>query len=187
MRLAILGTRGVPANYGGFETFAEELGSRLVERGHDVTVYGRAQYLARGMSVYKGMRLMRLPAPRSKYLETVVHGLFSAIHALTGGYDVLYVCNLANVPATILLRTMGRRVVLNVDGLEWQRAKWGPAGRAYYRACAWIAAHLPIHMVTDARVIQDYYLAAYGRTTDFFPYGTTLGSTDDDGTLDGSG
>ncbi len=183
MRIAILGIRGVPANYGGFETFAEQLGARLAARGHEVTVYGRDRYIARGLRAYRGMRIVRLPAPRSKYLETVIHSLFAAIHAIGGRYDVVYVCNSANVPAVILLRLLGRRVVLNVDGLEWQRAKWNPIGRAYYRLCAWAAAHLPVHLVTDARVIQDYYARAYGRRTDYFPYGTDLERVPDDGTL----
>ncbi len=183
MRIAILGIRGVPANYGGFETFAEQLGSRLAARGHDVTVYGRSRYVARGLRACRGMRIVRLPAPRSKYLETVVHSLFAAIHALGGRYDLVYVCNSANVPAVVLLRLLGRRVVLNVDGLEWQRAKWNRLGRAYYRLCAWTAAHLPVHLVTDARVIQDYYERAYGRVTDYFPYGTELDPVPDDGTL----
>lgn len=183
MRIAIIGTRGVPASYGGFETFAEQLGSRLAARGHEVTVYGRDRYVRRGFREYRGMRLVRLPAPRSKYLETVVHSLFAAVHALTRRYDLVYVCNSANVPAVILLRLLGRRVVLNVDGLEWQRAKWNRIGRTYYRLCAWVAAHLPVHLVTDARVIQDYYAKAYGRRTDYFPYGTDLEPVPDDGTL----
>lgn len=185
MRVAILGIRGVPANYGGFETFAEQLGSRLAARGHKVTVYGRAQYVARNLATYRGMRIVRLPAPRSKYLETVVHSLFAAVHAIGGRYDVVYVCNLANVPAVALLRALGRRVVLNVDGLEWQRAKWSGVGRAYHRFCAWLAARLPVHLVTDARVIQDHYLRAYRRHTDYFPYGTDLDPIPDDGTLAG--
>lgn len=183
MRIAILGIRGVPANYGGFETFAEQFGSRLAARGHAITVYGRSRYVARGRTEYRGMRIVRLPAPRSKYLETVVHSLFAALHALGRRYDLIYVCNSANVPAVILLRVFGRRVVLNVDGLEWQRAKWNSIGRWYYRVCAWLAAHLPVHLVTDARVIQDYYLRAYGRVTDYFPYGTDLEPIADDGTL----
>jgi glycosyltransferase involved in cell wall biosynthesis len=183
MRIAILGIRGVPANYGGFETFAEQLGWRLVQRGHDVTVYGRDRSVPRGTREYLGMRVVRLPAPRSKYLETVVHSLFAALHALTARYDVIYVCNSANVPAVVVLRLFGRRVVLNVDGLEWRRGKWSPVGKAYYRTCAWVAAHLPVHVVTDARVIQQYYLDAYGRATDYFPYGTDLEPVPDDGTL----
>jgi hypothetical protein len=144
MRIAILGIRGVPANYGGFETFAEQLGRRLVERGHEVTVYGRDSFVPRGRRTYLGMRIVRLPAPRSKYLETVIHTLFAAVHVLTRRYDVVYVCNSANVPAVMLLRLFCRRVVLNVDGLEWQRRKWSPIGRAYYRVCARVAGALPV-------------------------------------------
>lgn len=183
MRIAILGTRGVPANYGGFETFAEQLGRRLVARGHDVTVYGRDTSVPRDMRSYHGMRIVRLPAPRSKYFETVVHTLFAAIHALTQRYDIVYVCNSANVPAVMLLRLFRKRVVLNVDGLEWKRRKWSEIGRAYYRLCAWTAARLPVHVVTDALVIQAYYQEAYGRHTDYFPYGTDLNPIPDDGTL----
>jgi glycosyltransferase involved in cell wall biosynthesis len=183
MRIAIMGTRGVPANYGGFETFAEQLGSRLADRGHEVTVYGRDRNVAAGLESYRRMRIVRLPAPRSKYLETVVNSLFAAVHAIGQRYDVVYICNSANVPAAILLFALRRCVVLNVDGLEWQRAKWNRIGRTYYRLCAWVASHLPIHLVTDARVIQDHYARAYGRRTDYFPYGTDLERVPDDGTL----
>lgn len=184
MRIAILGIRGVPANYGGFETFAEQLGSRLVERGHQVTVYGRSSSVPAGVREFRGMRVVRLPAPRSKYLETVVHSLFAASHAVFHRYDIVYVCNSANVPAVFLLLLARKRVVLNVDGLEWQRAKWNRLGRAYYRACAAIAARLPAQVVTDARVIQRYYLETYGRETHYFPYGADLLQTPDEGLLE---
>jgi len=187
MRIAFLGIRGVPANYGGFETFVEQLGRRMAARGHDVTVYGRNAWVAKGIDQHLGMRIVRMPAPSSKYLETVVHSLFAAFHALVHRYDVVYICNSANVPAVIVLMLARKRVVLNVDGLEWQRAKWNRIGRAYYRACAAIAARLPIHVVTDAHVIQDHYRIAYGRETEYFPYGTEPGSTPDDGTLAGLG
>jgi glycosyltransferase involved in cell wall biosynthesis len=183
MSLAILGIRGVPANYGGFETFAEHLGKRLAMRGHAVTVYGRTRWVRHGLDSYLGMRLVRLPAPQSKYFETVVHSLFAAVHAAFRRYDVVYVCNSANVPAAMVAMLTGKRVVLNVDGLEWQRAKWNRAGKAYYRLCAVIAARLPIHVVTDARVIQSHYRIAYGRDTDYFPYGTELDATRDDGEI----
>jgi glycosyltransferase involved in cell wall biosynthesis len=183
MRIAFLGIRGVPANYGGFETFAEQLGRRLVERGNEVTVYGRVGWVPKGLRDYLGMKVVRLPAPRSKYLETVVHSIFAACHAATRRYDIVYVCNSANMPATVLLILLGKRVVLNVDGLEWQRAKWGTIGKLYYRACAWLAARLPVSVVTDARVIQAYYRSAYDRATEYFPYGTDLDPVADDGTL----
>jgi glycosyltransferase involved in cell wall biosynthesis len=147
-------------------------------------VYGRNQWVPPSISTYRGMEIVRLPAPRSKYLETVVHTLFSAFHLLRRRQDIIYVCNSANVPAVIVLMLARRRVILNVDGLEWQRAKWNTIGRLYYRACAWIAAHLPIEVVTDARVIQEYYRTAYGRETRYFPYGTDLEPVPDDGTLE---
>jgi glycosyltransferase involved in cell wall biosynthesis len=184
MRIAIIGTRGVPANYGGFETFAEQLGQRLVSRGHHITVYGRNQWVPPNISTYRGLEIVRLPAPRSKYLETVVHTLFSAFDLLRRRHDIVYICNSANVPAAIVLMLARRRVVLNVDGLEWQRAKSNAIGRTYYRLCAWTAAHLPVHLVTDARVIQSYYSDSYGRRTDYFPYGTDLDPVADDGTLE---
>jgi len=166
MRIGILGIRGVPANYGGFETFAEQLGARLVERGHEVTVYGRNSSVPAGLRQFRGIRVIRLPAPRSKYLETVVHSVLAAMHASFQRYDLVYVCNSANVPAVLLLLLCRTRTVLNVDGLEWQRANWNRLGRLYYRACAALAARLPARVVTDARVIQDYYMRAYGRATD---------------------
>lgn len=184
VRIAILGIRGVPARYGGFETFAEQLGKRLVEQGHEVTVYGRSRSVPRGLREYLGMRIVRLPAPHSKYFETVLHSIFAAIHVLGNHHDLVYVCNSANVPAVVLLLLGRKRVVLNVDGLEWQRAKWNALGRAYYRICAWVAARLPAHVVTDARVIQSYYARAYGRNTRYFPYGTDLVPVPDDGTLE---
>ena len=183
MKIAILGTRGVPARYGGFETFAEELGARLVARGHQVTVYGRDQWVLRSIKRHRGMDIKRLPAPRSKYLETVVHTLFAAFAVLPRRYDVIYVCNVANVPALFILLAGRKKVVLNVDGLEWERAKWGALGRTYYRLCAWTAARLPVHIVTDAHVIQDYYRDHYKRDTSYFAYGTGLTPVSDDGTL----
>jgi glycosyltransferase involved in cell wall biosynthesis len=180
VRIAFLGIRGVPANYGGFETFAQELGRRLVARGHEVTVYGRDLWISASIRTHMGMQVVRLPAPRSKYLETVIHSIFAAAHASVHRHDLVYVCNSANVPAVMLVLLTRNRVVLNVDGLEWQRAKWNRVGKAYYRACAAIAARMPVRIVTDAHVIQHHYEQAYGRATDYFPYGTELGSTPDE-------
>ena len=91
MKLAIIGTRGVPANYGGFETFAEELGWRLASRGHDVTVYGRRGFIDPGLGQYRGMQLVVLPSLRSKHLETVSNTLAAVLHAARRGFDVALV------------------------------------------------------------------------------------------------
>jgi len=172
MKIAIAGTRGVPAAYGGFETFAEQLGKRLVERGHQVTVYGRSHVVPNGMREHLGMRLRVLPTIRHKYLDTVAHTALSVLDTLPRRFDVVLICNNANSPFALVPRLTGARVVLNIDGLEWQRGKWGLAGRTYYRFCAWLSPRLPIVLVSDARVIARYYRERYGRPTVYVPYGS---------------
>lgn len=172
LRIAILGTRGVPGNYGGFETFAEELGARLVERGHRVTVYCRNA--VERLSHYRGMKLVHLPAIKHKYAETLSHTLLSAIHAATQTYDIVYVCNSANSPICFIPWARRQRTVLNVDGLEWERQKWGRAAKSYYRWAAQLAARMPIEVVTDAGVIQDYYARRFKRQSRCIAYGTDL-------------
>ncbi|HEX8685637.1 MAG TPA: DUF1972 domain-containing protein, partial [Pyrinomonadaceae bacterium] len=162
MKIAILGTRGIPASYGGFETFAEQLSTRLVARGHDVTVYCRAHYVSPRQIEYKGVRLKVLPTIRHKYFDTVVHAGLSALHAgALGRFDAALICNAANAPFAPFLRVAGTSVALNVDGLEHKRKKWNWLGRGYYRIAERLATLLPNEVVTDARVIQDYYQAQY--------------------------
>jgi glycosyltransferase involved in cell wall biosynthesis len=172
MHIGILGTRGVPAAYGGFETFAEELGARLVERGHTVTVYGRAHVIPAGMVTHRGIRIRRLRTVRHKYLDTLVHTAISVLDALLRRFDIVLICNNANAPFALIPRLGGARVVLNMDGLEWERGKWSRLGRWYSLGCAWLSPKLPITLISDARVIADWYLRRYGRRTIYIPYGS---------------
>lgn len=174
MRIAILGTRGVPASYGGFETFAEHLSTRLVERGHDVTVYCRAHYVSPRQLEYHGVRLKVLPTIRHKYLDTVVHAFLSALHSMSERYDAALICNAANAPFAPLLRLVGTPVAINVDGLEHKRKKWNWLGRSYYRMTERLATFLPNEIVTDARVIQEYYLARYNAPSTMIAYGAEV-------------
>ena len=174
MKIAIIGTRGVPANYGGFETFAEELGARLATRGHEVTVYGRRGFIDPRLGEYRGMRLVVLPALRSKHLETVSHTFVAALHAARRGFDVVLMCNAANAPFVRILQLAGVPVALNVDGLERKRRKWGIAGRSYYRLGECLAARLPNALITDAEVIQRYYRRAYRAASEMIVYGGDL-------------
>jgi glycosyltransferase involved in cell wall biosynthesis len=184
MRIAIMGTRGVPAAYGGFETFAEELGARLVERGHSVTVYGRSHVVPAGLREHRGMQIRVLPTVRQKYLDTVVHTGLSVLDGLFRRFDVVLICNNANAPFALVPRLAGAKVVLNVDGLEWQRGKWGRAGRWYYQFCAWLSPKLPIVLVSDARMIARWYRDRYGKPTAFIPYGSDPRTVPPGATLD---
>ncbi|HEX2695812.1 MAG TPA: DUF1972 domain-containing protein [Acidobacteriota bacterium] len=171
MNVAIIGTRGVPARYGGFETCAEELGRRLVARGHAVTVYNRKAFYPERPRSHAGMTLRYAPALKARAVETLSHTLFSIAAALPRRHDAWLVFNSANAPLLRLLRPGRPRVVLNVDGLEWQRGKWGKAGKAYYRFAEKVAAKLPIAIVTDSRAIGAYFRERYGRETAYIPYG----------------
>ncbi|MEO6656087.1 MAG: DUF1972 domain-containing protein [Pyrinomonadaceae bacterium] len=171
MRLAILGTRGIPANYGGFETFAEELSARLVERGHEVTVYCRAHHVGKNKTDYRGVNLKVLPTVRHKYFDTVVHTLLSALIAVPKRFDVVLICNAANSPFIPILTSTGTPVAINVDGLERKRKKWNWIGSLYYRICERLSVWFATVVVTDARVIQEYYLTRYGAATTFIAYG----------------
>jgi len=175
MHIAILGTRGVPASYGGFETFAEQLSTRLVARGHDVTVFCRAHYVSPRQIEYRGVRLKVLPTVRHKYLDTVVHAFLSSLHAAgSRRFDAALICNAANAPCAPLLRAARVPVAINVDGLEHKRKKWNWLGKNYYRLAERLSVWLPNETVTDARVIQDYYLSKYGARSTMIAYGAEV-------------
>src|SRR5438477_9994838 len=174
MRIAILGTRGIPANYGGFETFAEHLSTRLAARGHEVTVYCRAHYTSPRELEFQGVRLIVLPTIRHKYFDTIVHSFLSALHSVPRRYDAALICNAANAPFASILRLTGTPVALNVDGLEHKRKKWNSIARRYYLLAERLATILPNETVTDARVIQEYYLARYRVASTMIAYGAEV-------------
>lgn len=174
MRVAIMGTRGVPACYSGFETLAEELGSRLVARGHTVTVYTRRHMATPGLCTHRGMRIQLLPALRTKIGETLSHTALSCLHASRRRYDVVLLCNAANAPLIPLLHARGLRVLLNVDGIERKRRKWSRLGQAYYRWCERLSVRLADTLLTDAALMRRYYRRAWGRDSVMIPYGGDL-------------
>ena len=171
MKIAILGTRGIPANYGGFETFAEELSTHLVERGHIVIVYGRTNNVRYSQPYYKGVRIILLPTIPHKYLDTVANTFLSIWHVLFRHVDVVLICNAANSIYSFIPRLVGIKTVVNVDGLERNRQKWNWLGRKYYALSERLSLFLPNAIVTDAQSIQRYYLERYKKKSSFIPYG----------------
>ena len=180
MRIAMVGTRGVPARYGGFETAVEEVGQRLVARGHDVVVYCRGDDRS---SEHLGMRRVRLPALKRSSLETLSHTTLSVGHLLRRRTDVALVFNAANAPLLPAIRAARIPVAVHVDGLEWQRAKWGPAGRRWYLTSERLAVRWADALIADARGIQDYYSEKYGRDSVFLAYGAPIIPATDAGRL----
>ncbi|MGI8744375.1 MAG: DUF1972 domain-containing protein [Bryobacteraceae bacterium] len=178
--IAIVGTRGIPARYGGFETFAEELSTRLAARGHTVTVYCRERYSG---STYRGVSLVYLPAWRHKYFDTIYHTAVSTLHLLLHRQDVALYCNAATAVFTLWPRLFGIPVALNVDGLERNRKKWNRAAKLWYLLSERLATLFPNAVVTDAQVIADYYRERYSKRSTFIPYGADTGEIAGDDTL----
>lgn len=174
MKIAILGTRGIPANYGGFETFAEECSAGLAARGHQVTVYGRPRYVPRNLKTHRGAKLVVLPTLAWKYTDTVVHTFLSVLHSLFRKYDAILICNAANSIFAWLPRLTGVPVAVNVDGIERKRRKWNRLGKAYYRLGEYLSTLFPNVIVADARVIGQYFRDRYGAESVFIPYGATI-------------
>jgi glycosyltransferase involved in cell wall biosynthesis len=174
MRIAIAGTRGIPPAYGGFETLAWELGTRLAARGHEVTVYCRRGRTDESVRVPPGIRRRFLPYLPGKYLETVSHTGLSALDCLLRGYDAIWLGNAANAIFAGLPRLRGTRVALNVDGIERQRKKWGLAGRLWYALGERLALVFPNVIVSDAEVIRAYYRERYRRDSVVIAYGAAI-------------
>lgn len=174
LRIAMIGTRGVPARYGGFETAIEEVGKRLAAKGHQVLVYSRNPAPEEGPlpRVHEGMRVVELPAVKKRSLETLSHTAASVAHLLPRVHpDCAIVFNAANSPFVPVLRAARIPVATHVDGLEWRRGKWGPTGQRYYRAAEAVAVRYSDVLIADAQGIADYYADEFHAPTDLIAYG----------------
>jgi glycosyltransferase involved in cell wall biosynthesis len=174
MNIALLGTRGIPASYSGFETCVEQLGQRLVERGHHVTVYCRSHHITYEGTHYKGMRLTKLPTIANKYLDTIVHSFISSLHTLTQRYDIALYFIAGNSLVTWIPRLVGTKTILNVDGLDWKRQKWPTLAKKYIQLSEYLATKLPTIYLTDSHVVQSYYRDRFGSESPYIAYGSEV-------------
>lgn len=170
--VAIIGTRGYPSFYGGFETAVRRLAPHLADRGWRVRVYGRpGTHLRPDQGVDTRIETVMTRGLDSKSLSTLSYGLFSVLHALRHKPDVALVMNVANGFWLPLLKLRGIPTVVNVDGIEWERDKWSRLGKAVFRAGARFTARFADELVFDARAIGAYWETHFKRTGVFIPYG----------------
>jgi len=175
MKIALIGTRGVPAKYGGFETCVEEVGQRLVKMGHSVTVYCRQSYYSNRVKWYRGMKLVYLPNFGSKSFDTISHTFLSIFHVIfTGHYNIYMTFNAANSLFLLPLRILGKKIVINTDGLEWKRSKWGFWGRSFYKISEKLACLFANRLVSDSKGIQDYYQETHSMDSTRIAYGAYI-------------
>ena len=175
MRIAFLGGLGIPADGrrgGGIENYMEQVGTRLVRRGHEVTVYCRSFY-TRQNGYYKGVRIVRLPTIRSKHLEAFVHTFLSSIHCAFGNYDIIQFHALGPSFFSIIPRLFGKRTVVSVRGLDWRREKWGRFASWFLRKCEYCAVHFPSKTTVVSPVLKDYFQKKYSIPVTYIPNGFT--------------
>ncbi|SDY66891.1 Glycosyltransferase involved in cell wall bisynthesis [Modestobacter sp. DSM 44400] len=178
----MIGGRGLPATYGGVERHIEEIGARLVERGHEVTVYCRPHYTVRDSgSSYRGMRLVVLPGIASKHLDALSHTAVAAAHAAKQGFDIVHYHAVGPGLISPLSRATGRgAVVLTVHGLDFGREKWGLGARLALQASARLSAYVPDRTIVVAEGLREHYRDSYGVETSYVPNGVTLPANDPD-------
>jgi glycosyltransferase involved in cell wall biosynthesis len=173
LRIAYIGGRGVAGKYSGIETYYEETGKRLAQMGHSVTAYCRS-YFTPQIREYSGIRTLRLPTIRSKHLETLVHSLLSTIHACFGKYDIIHYQTLGPALFSVFPRLLGKKTVVTVQGLDWQRKKWGWLARQVLKAGEWSSARSPNQTVVVSHALADYYKSQYQTPVAFIPNGTRI-------------
>jgi glycosyltransferase involved in cell wall biosynthesis len=173
LRVAFIGGRGMVSKYSGIETYYEEVGKRLVQMGHHVTVYCRS-YFTPPMSTHQGMQLVRLPTFRSKHLETFVHTWLSTIHVMFSGCDIVHYHAQGPALFSFFPRLVGKKTVVTVQGQDWQRKKWGPVASFTLRLGELASARLPNRTMVVSQALQRHYQTAYGIQPTYVPNGSMI-------------
>ena len=177
IRVAFIGGRGLVSKYSGVESYYEQAGHELARLGHEVTVYCRTYFTPPNPThTHNGMRVVRLPTIRSKHLETFVHTLLSTAHAMTSDYDVVHYQCLGPALFSFLPRLAGKKTVVTVQGLDWQRGKWGRIASRILRWGEAAAVSSPDATMVVSRTLQQHYRQQYNRDTIYIPNGATLAS-----------
>lgn len=167
----MLGMRGVPANYGGLETVAEEVGARMVERGHRVTAYSRAHNSPTDAREHRGIQRVVLPSVRQKHVDTPSHTVISGAHAMFHRSDVVHLFGVGNAPWLPLLRLAGKGTVISVDGMDWRRRKWGRVAKSFLERSSLFAIRASGACITDSREVARYYHDRFGREPHYIAHG----------------
>lgn len=180
--IGVYGARGIPSTYSGYETFLSVLLPEMVKRGHKVTIYCRRVHVPSD-TPYLGVARVPLPAPRSKQFETLLHGFNAAIMARRSGHDVVFVVNAANAIYCLLGRATGQRIVLNTDGQEWLRGKWGRLAKLFFKGSAYLARFSATALISDSVAMQSIYKRKFRANSTVIPYCWTQIKNDEKGEI----
>jgi len=173
MKLAIIGTRGIPASYSGFETSVEQTATRFAQKNIDTTVYCRKNHYKEIKDEYRHVKLVHLPSIKTKHFDTITHTLLSVIHCLWKKYDVIQLYGVGNSIFLPILKMSRMKIISIVDGADWERRKWGWFAKQYLKICRIISVYLSNHYVVDSEILVDSYNNKFNKAPVFIPYGAT--------------
>lgn len=180
IRIAVTGTRGVPASHGGVEHHCEALYSRLAKKGYDITIYVRRPYVKQPIKQYKKMRIRRLYSPKTSGLEAFVHTFWSLLHVLVDRPDIVHIH--AQGPAIFSwmprLLAPGTKVFFTCHGLDWQRKKWSRAAATVIRLGERASAVFPHYRITVSKTLRNEYTKRLGVKAHYIPNGVDLPAAD---------
>lgn len=178
MRCAILGSRGYPSTYSGYETLVRRLAPYLRDAGHDVSVYCRGSGRPPGQGTQidsvDGITRIWTRGVAGKATSTLSHGLTAALDARRRQFDAVLVLNVANGYYLRLLHRAGVPTVVNVDGIEWKRDKWNALGKLVFRVGAALTARYADELVADSVAIAQYWAKTFNRDCRYIPYGADV-------------
>jgi glycosyltransferase involved in cell wall biosynthesis len=173
-KILMIGTRGIPAKYGGFETCVEEISIRLRDQ-FDIIVYSREKAIDAQNKRFNNIKIIYIPSLKLKALETLSHTFICTLHAIFYHRKSLIVAfNVANTLPLIIAKIFGMRIVINTDGLEWKRDKWGAIGRTFFQFSEWLASRMINYIVTDSIGMHDYYKNRWSVSSDVIEYGAYI-------------
>jgi glycosyltransferase involved in cell wall biosynthesis len=173
-RIAIIGTRGYPYVYCGYETFVSELVPRLVGRGHRITVYCHRGLFKSYPKVVHGVQLIYIPSVKLKVLSQFTNSFLSTLDACCRRYDIVFYVNSANGPFGLLTKLVRKKTAINIDGLEWLRPKWKGLGAKYFYWSSKIATKLFDVVVSDSERMAEIYKKEFGAQSVFIAYGENI-------------
>ena len=171
IKLAIIGSRGYPYVYGGYETFVKELSERIINHNVEVHIYCQKDLFIDKPKILNGIRLHYIPTLPQKSLNQLVHSFLSMLHVTFTNINIVLVVNLAAGPMGWLPKLSGKKVIINTDGLEWERPKWKGLGGKYFRFGAWCATKFFDALISDADAMRQIYLNKFKCESTVIAYG----------------
>ena len=171
--ISIIGVKGYPYVYGGYETFIKEISERLSDK-YNITIYCHRSLFSNKPKNVGGINLVYIPSIETKILSQPVHSFFSIIHACFSKTDLILVVNSANGPFGIIPKIFKIPTVINVDGLEWLRPKWKGLGSIYYRFASKMATLFYDQIINDSNEMRKVYLDLFKRDSKVIAYGANI-------------